>query len=71
VKVKNKLHDKIEECMLEIERMMDQNLHLTKNSSLIGLLDSAHNFWSILSEPDREYLECVEYAMQHNIMWET
>ena len=70
MQVKNNLQDKIEERMLEIEYMMDQNFHLTENLHLTNLLDSVRKFWSVLSEQDREYLEGVQYAMEHKLMWE-
>ena len=52
-----------------LQGLMESNVHLDKPEQVIDLLDKIKFAWSALSEEDREYIECVEYAIENQADW--
>ena len=53
-----------------LQRLMESNVHLDEPEQVIILLDRIKFAWSGLSEEDREYIECVEYAIETQSSWD-
>ena len=49
--------------------MMEANEHLTDPDKAIGLTHRISPFWSILSEEDREYVQCAQDAISEGWEW--
>ena len=52
-----------------LQRLMESNVHLDEPEQVIILLDRIKFAWASLSEEDREYIECVEYAIENQADW--
>jgi len=53
----------------ELQRMLEANEHLTQPEKAIGLTHRISPFWSILSEEDREYVQCAQHAIEDQLEW--
>ena len=53
-----------------LQRLMESNVHLDEPEQVIILLDRIKFAWASLSEEDREYIECVEYAIETQASWD-
>ena len=53
----------------ELQRMMEANEHLTDPEKAISLTYRVSPFWSILSEEDREYVQCAQHAIEDQMEW--
>jgi len=53
-----------------LQGLMESNVHLDEPVQVIDLLDKIKFAWSALSEEDREYIECVEYAIETQSSWD-
>lgn len=53
-----------------LQRLMESNVHLDEPEQVIDLLDKIKFAWSTLSEEDRDYIECVEYAIENQSSWD-
>ena len=48
----------------ELQRMLEANEHLTDPEKAISLTYRISPFWAILSEEDREYVQCAQDALK-------
>ena len=64
------LRVKLNQRMDALQQMMESNLHLSDPETVLELLDKVKFAWSALSEEDREYIECVEYAIEAQSDWD-
>ena len=53
-----------------LQGLMESNVHLDEPEQVIDLLSKIKFAWSALSEEDREYIECVEYAIETQSSWD-
>lgn len=53
-----------------LQRLMESNMHLDEPEQVIDCLSKIKFAWSTLSESDREYIECVEYAIENQSRWD-
>lgn len=53
-----------------LQGLMESNVHLDEPEKVIDLLNMIKFAWSALSEEDREYIECVEYAIETQSSWD-
>lgn len=53
----------------ELQRIMEANEHLSDPEKAIGLTYRISPFWSILSEEDREYVQCAQHAIEDQLEW--
>ena len=53
----------------ELQRMLEANEHLTDPEKAIGLTHRISPFWAILSEEDREYVQCAQDAIEEGWKW--
>ena len=64
------LRAKLMQRMDALQGLMESNVHLDEPEQVIDLLDKIKFAWSALSEEDREYIECVEYAIETQSSWD-
>ena len=64
------LRAKLMQRMDALQRLMESNVHLDEPEQVIDLLDKIKFAWSTLSEEDRDYIECVEYAIETQSSWD-
>ena len=60
---------KIEERMDKLQALMESNQHLENPAEAYNLTMRVSCFWSILSEEDREYLQCAQDAIENKLEW--
>ena len=65
-----KMRDKLNQRMDALQRLMESNIHLDEPEQVIDCLSKIKFAWSTLSESDREYIECVEYAIETQSSWD-
>jgi len=65
-----KMRDKLNQRMDALQRLMESNMHLDEPEQVIDCLSKIKFAWSTLSESDREYIECVEYAIETQSSWD-
>ena len=65
-----KIRDKLNQRMDALQRLMESNIHLDEPEQVIDCLSKIKFAWSTLSESDREYIECVEYAIETQSSWD-
>jgi len=64
------MRDKLNQRMDALQRLMESNMHLDEPEQVIDCLSKIKFAWSTLSESDREYIECVEYAIETQSSWD-
>ena len=64
------LRAKLMQRMDALQGLMESNVHLDEPEQVIDLLNRIKFAWSALSEEDREYIECVEYAIENQSSWD-
>lgn len=60
---------KIKERMDKIQTWMESNYHLDYPDEVYELTLNVSLFWSILSEEDRDYIQCAQEAIENKIEW--
>jgi len=65
----NTLYKKIEARFVELEDLLDNNIHLEDRDQVEQLIASISKFWSILEEGDRDYIEAARYAVEFQKVW--
>jgi hypothetical protein len=63
------IRKKIDDRMDKLQAIMESNEHLTNPEKAIGLTHRISPFWSILSEEDREYVQCAQHAIEDQLEW--
>ena len=53
----------------ELQRVMESNEHLTDPDKAIDLTHRISPFWAILTEEDREYVQCAQDAISEGWEW--
>lgn len=63
------VRDLIETRMNELQYMMESNLHLKDPEGVYDHTTNITKFWSVLSEEDRDYIECARFAIEEKRKW--
>jgi len=66
---KNTLREKIELRMQILEIMMQKQMHLIDPITVDDFLDRVCYCWSVLSEEDRDYIQCAQSAIEDKMEW--
>ena len=53
----------------QLQAIMEANEHLSDPEKAIALTQRISPFWSILSEEDREYVQCAQDAISEGWEW--
>jgi len=65
----SELRKKIQTRLVNLEDLMDNNIHLKDQEHVLELIQSISKFWSVLEEGDRDYLEAARYACEWQKLW--
>lgn len=63
------IREKINFRLDELQSIMESNAHLTNPQQAIDLTHRISPFWAILSEEDREYVQCAQDAIEYQSEW--
>ena len=63
------LRKKIQERLDKLQAIMESNQHLENPAEAYNLTMRVSCFWSILSEEDREYIQCAQHAIEDKLEW--
>lgn len=68
---KKSLKDKINERMDKLQEMMEKDYHFEQPEEVYEHTLTVSKFWSVLSEEDREYIQCAQDAIEtkSDISW--
>lgn len=68
---KKSLRDKITERMDKLQEMMERDYHFEQPEEVYEHTLTVSKFWSVLSEEDREYIQCAQDAIEtkSDISW--
>ena len=67
--MEKKLRDKLNERLDLLQKMMESNEHLTNPEEAYALTMKISFAWSVLSEEDREYVQCAQDAITEGWEW--
>lgn len=63
------LREKINHRLDCLQEMMESNEHISNPTKAYDLTLRISPFWSILSEEDREYVQCAQHAIEDGSNW--
>lgn len=63
------LREKINNRLDQLQLIMESNEHLSNPEKAIGLTYRITPFWNILSEEDRDYVQCAQHAIEDGTRW--
>lgn len=52
-----------------LQDAMEENIHLIDPARVLGLINGVTKFWSVLSDEDKDYIECSKYAIEEQSEW--
>jgi hypothetical protein len=65
----NATRQKINQKLDKLQFMMENNEHIRDRALAYNLSLSISKFWSVLSEEDREYVQCAQDAIEEGREW--
>jgi len=63
------LREKLNDRLDRLQAMLESNEHLKDPQKAMDLTFRISPFWSILSEEDREYVQCAQHAIEDRAEW--
>jgi hypothetical protein len=63
------LNQKLNDRMDKLQSLMESNYHLQNSQEVVELIHSVLFAWTVLSEEDKEYINCCQYAIEKQIKW--
>lgn len=66
---KEMLMDKINQRMDDLQEMMESQVHIENPYKVLNHISSITKFWSVLSEADKDYIDCAQHATEGNLEW--
>jgi len=63
------LSERIDFRLDTLQSYMESNFHLEKPSQVYDLTLSISKVWSVLSEEDRDYVQCAQDAIEEGREW--
>ena len=64
-----KLREKITQRMDDLQRMMENNEHLSNPDKVEIQISSVSKFWSALDDEDRDYIHGARHALEEKTEW--
>ncbi len=65
----SELKEKINQRMDILQNWMEKNYHLKRPEVVSSHIESVSKFWSVLSEEDRDYIQCSQHAIEEQSEW--
>ena len=63
------LRNTINKRMDVLQAWMEQNYHLKRPEVVLEHIETISKFWSVLSEEDRDYIQCARDAIEEKTEW--
>ncbi len=63
--LKNKINNRLD----NLEQLMGNQKHLSNPELVLECIDSVTKFWSVLSDEDKDYIECANFALEKKLEW--
>lgn len=63
------LRNTINKRMDVLQAWMEANYHLKRPEVVIEHIETVSKFWSVLSEEDRDYIQCARHAIDEKMEW--
>tara|TARA_B100000497_G_scaffold67509_1_gene76117 strand:+ start:4502 stop:4714 length:213 start_codon:yes stop_codon:yes gene_type:complete len=63
------LKEKINDRMDQLQAWMESNYHLDHAEEVYEHTLTVSKFWSVLTEEDREYIQCAQDACEESTPW--
>ena len=63
------LNEKIKNFMNTLQKNMENNDHINNQYAVQELINDVSQYWPILSEEDREYIQAAQEAIDEQISW--
>ena len=63
------LNEKIKNFMNTLQKNMENNDHINNQYAVQELINDVSQYWPILSEEDREYIQAAQQAIDESISW--
>lgn len=63
------LRNTITKRMDVLQAWMEANYHLKRPEVVIEHIETISKFWSVLSEEDRDYIQCARHAIDEKMEW--
>lgn len=67
--VKSMIFDRIEERLNVLQVMLESQEHLTDPDRVEAQIRSVSLYWSILSDDDKDYIDCARWAIEKQSEW--
>ncbi len=67
--IMSNLKNKINKRLDELEELMNNQKHLTSPNLVTEHIQSITKFWSVLSDEDKDYIECAKFALEKKLEW--
>ena len=63
------LRDKINNRLLDLEGMMESQMHISNPGAVDAHIKTISKFWSALDDSDKDYIEGCRFAMEEKMHW--
>ena len=63
------LQQKINERMDDLQAAMENDEHLKDPERIYEITTSVSKFWSVLSDEDKDYIQCAQHAIEDKLPW--
>jgi len=65
----SELRNTINKRMDVLQAWMEANYHLKRPEVVIEHIETISKLWSVLSEEDRDYIQCARHAIEEKMEW--
>ena len=65
----SELRNTINKRMDILQEWLESNYHLSRPEVVSEHIQTVSKFWSVLSEEDREYIQCAQHAIEEKMEW--
>jgi hypothetical protein len=63
--IRNKINNRLD----ELEKLMCNQKHISNPDIIIDCIESITKFWSVLNDEEKDFVECVKYALDTKLEW--
>ena len=63
------LRTTIDKRMDVLQNWMEQNYHLKRPEVVLEHISTISKLWPMLSEEDRDYIQCAQHAIEEKTEW--
>ena len=63
--IRNKINNRLD----DLEKLMRNQKHISNPDIVIDCIESITKFWSVLNDEEKDFVECVKYAIDTKLEW--